>query len=112
MNARTAGVRQGLGGALYVERAAARQRGHLRPRKLAADGVNGFEIALRGDGKAGFQDVDPKLHQLAGHLQLLGNIHAAARRLLAVPQRGIENVYPITHVCCTGNSHYCEWGWI
>ena len=61
MNARTAGVRQGLGGALYVERAAARQRGHLRPRKLAADGVDGFEIALRGDGKARFQDVHAEL---------------------------------------------------
>ena len=91
------GVRERLGGALHVERAAAGQRGHLRPRELAAHRVHGFEIAFGGDGEAGFQDVHAQLHQFAGHAQLLGNGHAAAGRLLAVAQRRVENVYAVAH---------------
>ena len=91
------GVRQGLGGALDIERAAAREGGHLGPRELAADGVDGFEIAFAGDWEAGFQDVHAELDQLAGHGQLFRNGHAAAGRLLAIAQSRVENVYSIAH---------------
>ena len=84
-------------GAFHVEGAAAGERGHLGPGELAADGVDGFEIAFRGDGEAGFEDVDAEFHQLARHLQLFGDGHAAARRLFAVAQGRIENVYSVAH---------------
>ena len=97
VDARALGVLERLGGALHVQRAAARQRRHLRPGELAADRVDGFEIAFGGDGEAGFQDVHAEFHQLARHPQLFRNGHAAARRLFAVPQRGIEDVYSVAH---------------
>ena len=104
VNARAAGVRQRLGGAFHIERAAARQGRHLRPGKLAADGLHRFEIAFRGDGEAGFQDVHAEFHQFAGHAQLFRDGHAAARRLLAVAQRGVEDVYAVAHRITVG--HY------
>ena len=86
-----------LGGALHIERAAAGQRGHLRPGELAADRVDGFEIAFGGDREAGFQDVHAQLHQLPGHAQFFRYGHAAAGRLLAIAQRRVEDVYAIAH---------------
>ena len=103
MRGRRACVERG-GGAFHVERAAARQRGHLRPRELAADGGHGFEIAFGGDREAGLQDVHAQIHQLAGHAQLLGNGHAAAGRLLAVTQSRIEDVYAIAHRVVTNRT--------
>ncbi len=97
VDARALGMRQGLGGALHIERAAARQRGHLGPGKLAADRIDGFEIAFAGDGEAGFEDIHAELHQLARHGQLFRYGHAAAGRLLAIAQRRVENIYAIAH---------------
>ena len=101
------GVLQRLGGALHVQRAAARQRGHLRPRELAADRVDGFEIAFGGDREAGLQNVHAEFHQLARHPQLLGHGHAAAGRLLAVAQRRVENVYAVAHQYVTDYRALC-----
>jgi hypothetical protein len=97
VDARAFGVLQALGGALHVQGAAAGQCGHLRPGELAADGIDGLEIAFAGDGEAGFQDVDSQLDQFPGHFQLFGHCHAATRRLFAVAQGGIENVYAVAH---------------
>ena len=97
VDARLSGVGQRLGGALHVQRAAARQRRHPGLRELAADGIHGLEIAFRGDGKARFQNVHAQLHQLPRHAQLLRNRHAAAGRLFAVAQRRVENIYAVAH---------------
>src|SRR5262249_27750039 len=50
-----------------------------------------FEIAGRGDRKPGFDDVDPQIDQGLSEFELLGNVHAGARRLFTVAQRGVEN---------------------
>ena len=97
VDARPPGFRQALRGAFHVERAAARQGRHLRPRKLAAYRIHGLEIALAGDGKAGFQNVHAEFDELLRHAQLFGNRHAAAGGLLAVAQSCIENVYAVAH---------------
>src|SRR5690242_1266526 len=97
VDARPPGVLEALGGALDIERAAARERGDLSPGKLAAHRVHGFEIALAGDREARFQNVYAELDQLFGHEQLFGDRHAAAGGLLAVAQGRVENVYAVAH---------------
>ena len=67
-----------------------------RPQIVGAADVVGdlahrFEIAGRGDRKAGFDDVDAQIDQRLGDFQLFGQVHARAGRLLAVAQRGVEN---------------------
>ena len=42
-------------------------------------------------GKAGLDHVDAQIHQRLRDLQLFLEVHAAAGRLLAVAQRGVEN---------------------
>jgi hypothetical protein len=85
------GPLEGLGGALDVERRAAGQRRHL-DRDLAADLLHRLEVAGRGDREPGLHHVHPQLRQLVGQAQLLGHGHAAAGRLLAVAQGGVEDV--------------------
>jgi hypothetical protein len=97
VNARPWGVVERPGGALHVQRAAARQRRHPGLRELAADGSHGLEIAIRSDGKTGFQKVDAQLHQFARHPQFLRNRHAAPGRLLPIAQRRVEYPYAVAH---------------
>ena len=97
VNARLFGVGQRLGGALHVQRAAARQRRHPGLRELAAHGIHRLEIALGSDGKARFQNVDAQVHQFPRHPQLLRNRHATAGRLFPVAQRRVENSYAVAH---------------
>src|SRR5436190_20751382 len=49
------------------------------------------KVAVRGDGEAGLDHVHAESIQLQGQTHFLLRIHAAARRLLAVPQSSIEN---------------------
>ena len=43
-------------------------------------------------GKAGLDDVDAQVDQGLGDFQLLGEVHARAGRLLAVAERGVEDL--------------------
>ena len=61
------------------------------PVDLGGDGADRLEVALRGDREPGLDDVDAERRQGAGHLQLLGDVHARARRLLAVAQGRVED---------------------
>ena len=63
----------------------------LRAADFAGDALHGLEIALRGDGEAGLDDVDAEAFQLVGDGQLLIGVHAAARRLLAIAQGGVKD---------------------
>src|SRR5271154_4515832 len=45
----------------------------------------------RGDREAGLDDVDAQGLEGAGDLELLGQVHRCARRLLAVTQGGVED---------------------
>src|SRR5207244_4713865 len=58
---------------------------------LACNSLHRLEVAGRGDGEAGLDDVHAEVLERLSHFQLLGKVHAGPRGLLAVPQRGIEN---------------------
>ena len=55
------------------------------------DLLDGGEIALRGDRKAGLDDVDAHVVEQLGDLELLLMGHGGARALLAVAQGGVED---------------------
>ncbi len=57
---------------------------------LAGDGLHGGEIAGAAGRETGLDDIDTQADELVGDLQLLGSVHAAAGRLLAVAQGGVE----------------------
>ena len=50
-----------------------------------------FEIAIRGNRKTGFDDVDAHRIQEIGDFKLLFERHGCARRLFAIAQGGVEN---------------------
>ncbi len=62
---------------------------------LGCDGVDAGEVAMRGDGEAGFDDVDAEGCELVGHAQLFVVVHGAARRLFAVAEGGVEEDYVV-----------------
>ena len=67
--------------------------GQRRDARLAhglGNGGDGREVALRGHGKAGLDDVHAQVFKRVGHGELFLRGHAAAGRLLAVAQRGVE----------------------
>ena len=55
------------------------------------DGADRLEVHRRGERETGLDDVSIERGQLLGHGQFLVEVHAGAGRLLAIPQRGIEN---------------------
>ena len=63
----------------------------IGPCDLAGDGLHRLEVAGRGDGEAGLDHVHAEVLQGVGDLQLLGQVHAGAGRLLAVAQGGVED---------------------
>ncbi len=46
-------------------------------------------------GKPRLDDVDPERGECSGHLELLGHVHARARRLLAVAQGRVKDPDPV-----------------
>ncbi len=92
VNASLLGVLQRLPGTIDVLIVAASQPADDWAANLLGDSLDGIEIAMRGDGEAGLDDVDAQLDQGLGHFELFANVHAAAGRLLAVAERGIENL--------------------
>ena len=75
----------------------------LRPRQAANHGVFGapgglldaVEIAFRGDGKAGLDDVDAHLVEHFGHFELLVEGHGGAGALFAVAQGGVKDHHAV-----------------
>ena len=61
------------------------------PEILVGDRLHGLEVAGRGGRKAGLDDVDLQIGQRLRDPQLFAQRHAAARGLLAVAQRRVEN---------------------
>ena len=84
MDARLGGVAHGGAGAVDVGGIAARQAADGRPLDLAGNGLDRLEVAGRGDREAGLDHVHAQLFQGVRHLELLGQVHAGARRLLTV----------------------------
>ena len=59
--------------------------------QLARHRAHGLEVALARDREARLDHVDAEPLELARERELLVQVHAAARRLLAVAQRGVED---------------------
>ncbi len=93
MNAGPGGRFQSLPGSLNVLTPAASERGYSRPAYLARHHSYRLEVAVGRDRESRLNDVDPQALKLLRHAQLLGGIHAAARRLLPITQGGVEYLY-------------------
>ena len=74
-----------------VANVATRESGECHAAHVARDRGAGGKLALGTGRKPGFDDVDAKLSQCVREAQLLIRGHAAAGRLLAVAQGGVEN---------------------
>src|SRR3954452_11898379 len=61
----------------------------------SGDRADGREVARRGDGEAGLDDVDAEPRELVRDLQLLGLVQRDAGGLLTVAQRGVEDDDPV-----------------
>ena len=72
--------------------AGARQAGDGRILDRASDLAHRLEIAVRRDRKTGLDDVDAHLLERPGDPQFFLEVHRTAGRLLAITQRGVENV--------------------
>src|SRR5262249_33899682 len=57
------------------------------------DGLDRIEVALARDREPGLDDVGSEAGKLLGDLELLADVQRDAGRLLAVPQRGVEDPY-------------------
>src|SRR3546814_4386429 len=57
----------------------------------SGDLADRLEIAVGGDREAGLDHVHAHFVEEAGDLQLFFQVHGAAGRLLAIPERGIED---------------------
>jgi len=68
------------------------------------NGADRFGVARTGGGKAGLDDVDAELFQLARDAELLFLGHRRARALLAVAQGGVENKQTVVHGRLHGGS--------
>ncbi len=93
----------GAGGVLDVFALGAGERSHARALHLAGDLLDGGEVAFGGDGEAGLQNIHAEMGELVRHPDLLGCVHGAAWRLLAVAQRRIEEKYLV--VCAHRHFH-------
>ena len=84
-----------LGAAVDVLGGGARQAGDGGVFHPAGDFRHGFEIALRGDGEAGLDDIDAQGVQNVGDFQLFLKTHRGAGALLAIAQCGVEDIHAI-----------------
>ena len=91
VDARVRGSLQRLPGPVHVARTSAGQTGDDGTPHRGRDALYGFEVAIGGDGESGLDHVHAEAVELLGQVQLFRHIHTAARRLLAVTKRGVEN---------------------
>ncbi len=91
VNARVRGSLQCLPGAVHVAGASASQARDDGTAQSSGDALHGFKVAIGGDGEPSLDYVDAKAVELLGQMQFFLHIHTAARRLLAVTKRGVED---------------------
>ena len=93
---RPLGELDGLPGAVDVALVAPGQAADGRAGDLGGDGPDRLEVAVaRRSGNPASMMSTPSAGQRPGHLELLGHVHARARRLLAVAQRRVEDPDPV-----------------
>ena len=64
-----------------------------RPPHLHGDAAHRLGIRRGGDGETGLDDIDAQRIELTRKLELFRRTQREARRLLAVTQCGVENLY-------------------
>ena len=82
-----------------VQRARPQMTGPLTSRAMVCTAAKSPGLLA---GEPGLDDVDAQARQLMGYLQLLRGVQAAAGRLLAVAERGVEEDDGHTHVAPRG----------
>jgi hypothetical protein len=80
-----------------VLRMTTRERCQYRAPDFAGDLLHAAEVALRGGGEAGLDDIDPQSIELAGEAELLLGRHGIAWGLFPVPQGRVENENVLQH---------------
>jgi hypothetical protein len=85
------GRRQRFGGTRDIAVVGTRERADGRFTYCSGNRPDGFEVALRGSGKAGLDDVDLEALELARNADLFILGHRRARRLLAIAQGGVKD---------------------
>ena len=93
MDARALGVPHRFPCPVDVLEAGAGQAGDRGPAHALGDRLDGVEIALARDREPRLDDVGTEARQLLGDLELLAHVQRDAGRLLAVPQRRVEDPY-------------------
>ena len=61
---------------------------------LGGDALHRLEITAAGEGEPRLDDIDPQTGELLGDRQLLVQVQAGPRRLLTIPQGGVEDQHP------------------
>ena len=89
------GGRERLGGAFDILAPRTRERAHDGFGDDLRDLGNRLEVAVRGDGEPGFDDVHAHRFKDAGDFDLLLERHGRARRLLAVTHGGVEDPHMV-----------------
>src|ERR1035438_7761234 len=91
LDARVRGPLQSLPGAVDIALAGASQARNNGPPHRGGNTLDGLKITIRGDRKPGLDHVDAQTVQLLSEAEFFLHVHAASRRLFAVPQSSIEN---------------------
>jgi hypothetical protein len=91
VDARALGRLQGSSGGLDVWPHGAGQRRDDRPAHILADRAYRFGVLRRACGEPGLEDVDTEIGELVREPKLLRSGHAAAGRLLTIPERRVEH---------------------
>jgi hypothetical protein len=85
------GVFQGFPSPFNVWAASAGESGNDGAADDCGDCLDGFEIAIGGNGESGFDHVGAEAVELVRQAQLFLMIHATTGRLFSIAQRCIEN---------------------
>lgn len=91
MDARMGGVLERFPRAVDVLLIAAGKPADADAADEFGDFANRLKIAGRGDRKAGFDHIDADVDEGLGDFELFAQVHARARGLLAVAERGVED---------------------
>ena len=97
VNAFVFGQTQRIGGNVDVFRHGACERADRRFGNGLRNFQHGVEIPGTGDRESRFDNIHAETFQQFGDLDLLRGVQLAARNLLAVAKRGVENVQSLTH---------------
>ena len=92
------GQPQGVGRYVDVLAYGARERADRRLGDGLRNFEHGVEVSWAGDRESRLDDVHAEAFQQLGDLDLFDRVQLAAGNLLAVAERGVENVQSLTHI--------------